>query len=150
MNINSTVYEKATTLVQDNRLMTLLHDWREMPRPLWNGKFETIADAAIAIPVMERYGWTLENPYPIWDWFETVRYVVKMYFFSEFHLRLAGHKDVSVEDMDVFADFVEFDLRLKTITAVAWEFKDGHLDRLCTEKYIKDYLKHEYDMDFDN
>lgn len=147
MNINNTVYEKATAMVQDNRLMDLLHDWREMPRPLWNGKYET-ADAATAIPIMARYGWDLTAPYSIWDWFETVRYVVKMYFLSEFHIRLGAYNNVDDEDMECFRDFLEYDLHISSITTVAHTFKDGHLDRACTERYIRDVLKNVYDMEF--
>ena len=150
MNINNTVYEKATAMVQDHRLTALLHDWREMPRPLWNGKFETIADAATAIPVMERYGWTLETPYSIWDWFETVSYVVKLYFLTEFHIRLGAYNDVGDEDMEYFRDFLKYDLHISSITTVAHTFKDGHLDRACTERYIQDVLKNVYDMEFTN
>ena len=147
MNINNTVSEIATAMVQDNRLMDLLHDWRKMPRPLWNGKYET-ADAASAIPIMARYGWDLAAPYSIWEWFETVKYVVKMYFLSEFHIRLGAYNDVSDEDMEYFRDFLKYDLGRYTLMSVAYEFKDGRLDRACTERYIRDTLEDEYDMKF--
>ena len=147
MNINSTVYETATAMVQDNRLMDLLHDWREMPRPLWNGIFE-IADAATAIPIMARYGWTLTAPYSIWDWFETVKYVVKIYFLTEFHIRLNAHNSADDEDIEYFRDFLKYDLHISSILTVAREFKDGWLDRACTERYIRDTLEDEYDMKF--
>jgi hypothetical protein len=149
MNINNIVYEKATSMVQDNRLMDLLHDWQEMPRPLWNGAFET-ADTAIAIPIMARYGWNLAAPYSIWDWFDTVKYVVKMYFLSEFHIRLNAFNSVSDEDMACFRDFLKYDLGLHTLMSVAYEFKGGHLSRACTERYIRDILEDEYDMEFTN
>ena len=147
MNINNTVYEAATAMVQNNCLMGLLNDWRKMPRPLWNGKFET-ADAATAIPIMARYGWDLATPYSIWDWYETVKYVVKMYFLSEFHIRLNAYNSVSDEDMKYFRDFLKYDLHTSSITSVAHTFKDGHLDRACTERYIQDVLAKEYDMKF--
>lgn len=147
MNINSTVYEAATAMVQDHRLMDLLHDWREMPRPLWNGKYE-VADAASAIPIMARYGWDLAAPYSIWDWFRTVKYVIKMYFLSEFYIRLGAYNDVGDEDMEYFRDFLKYDLHISSIATVAREFKDGRLDRACTECYIEDILKNTYDMDF--
>lgn len=149
MNINNTVYEKATAMVQDHRLMDLLHDWREMPRPLWNGKYET-ADAATAIPIMARYGWDLADPYPIWDWFRTVKYVVRYYFLSEFHIRLGAYSGADDEDMELFRDFLKYDLGLHTLRSVAYEFKDGHLDRACTERYIQETLANEYDMKFDS
>lgn len=149
MNINNTVYEKATAMVQDHRLMDLLHDWREMPRPLWNGKYE-IADAATAIPLMARYGWDLADPYSIWDWFRTVKYVVKMYFLSEFHIRLGAYNDVDDEDMEYFRDFLKYDLGRYTLMSVAYEFKNGRLDRACTERFIRDTLADEYDMKFDS
>lgn len=149
MNINDNVYEIATAMVQDNRLMDLLHDWREMPRPLWNGEFET-AETAIAISIMARYGWDLTAPYSIWDWFDTVKYVVKMYFLSEFHIRLNAFNNVDDEDMEYFRTFLKYDLGRYTLMSVAYEFKDGHLDRACTERYIRDTLEDEYDMKFDN
>lgn len=149
MNINSIVYEKATAMVQSNQLGILLRDWREMPRPLWNGKYET-ADAAVAIPIMTRYGWDLTAPYSIWDWYETVKYVVKMYFLSEFHIRLGAYNSVDDEDMECFRDFLKYDLHTSSITSVAHTFKDGHLDRACTERYIRDVLANEYDMKFTN
>jgi hypothetical protein len=136
-------------MVNRNQLGILLHDWRERPSPLWCGEFSTV-DAAIAVPIMARYGWTLEAPYSIWDWFDTVKYVVKMYFLSEFHIRLSAYNNVDDEDMERFRNFLKYDLGLHSITTVAHEFKDGHLDRACTERYIKDILEDEYDMKFTN
>ena len=118
MIINETVYENAIAMVQNNRLMDLLHDWQNMPRPLWKGKYET-ADAATAIPIMARYGWKLDAPYSIIDWFKTVKYVVRYYFFSEFHIRLNAFNSASDEDMELFRDFLKYELGRHTLLSVA-------------------------------